>query len=140
MAHRAGIVVGPDALRPELRLRTHEFARDHIERFVPRDTRELTRPFRLDAPHGIEQPLRVMHALGVTGDFGADNSRRVGLLLRAMHAADTVRRQHLDIECAARGAIVRTGRAEAGDLDGGVHRALGRPYASPALSPQRECG
>ena len=41
MAHRAGIVIRPHALRPEFVLGAHEFACDRVERFVPRDAREL---------------------------------------------------------------------------------------------------
>src|SRR4051794_21510546 len=70
----------------------------------------------------------MVHALGVARHFRADDARRVGLLLGAVHAADATRREQLNIERAARRAIVRAGRAEASDLDGSVHVSV-RDYA-----------
>src|SRR4051794_41912436 len=60
----------------------------------------------------------MVDALGVTSDLGADHTGRIGLLLRAAHAADAAALDHLDIEGTSRGTIMRTGGVA--DLDLGV--------------------
>jgi hypothetical protein len=97
-AHGAGIVIGPDRLGAEIALCGIEAHGDLVERLVPGDARELAGAFRPRAAHRIEQPVRMMDALGVTRDLGADNAGCVGLHLGAAHAADRAAVDHLDIE------------------------------------------
>ncbi len=49
-----------------------------------------------------------MDALVVTSDLGADDARGVGLVARAVDTADPLAVNHLDVERANRGAVVRT--------------------------------
>src|SRR5436190_230639 len=65
-------------------------------------------------PVPAQQALRMMHAFGIAGDLGANHARRVGVLLRAMDAADGPAVENLDLERTRRRAIVRAGgRADA---------------------------
>ena len=74
-----------------------------------------------------------MDALGVARDLGADHAGGVGVVRRAVHAADGARVEHLDLERAGRRAIVRTGRSA--DPDRLRLEADGLIHAAPALAP-----
>ncbi len=108
-AHRAGVVVGPDRLAAVFRFRREEFLRDEVERVIPRDRRELARSLRPLADERMQQPVRMMDALGVARDLRADHARRVEIVLGAAHAADRAAVEHLHFERAGGRAIVRTG-------------------------------
>ena len=73
----------------------------------------------------IHQPVRMMDALGVARDLGADDAGGIGLQLGAAHPADGVAVDHLDIEGAGRRAIVRTGGMPDVDLGMLVHTPIG---------------
>lgn len=51
----------------------------------------------------------MMDPFGIAGDLGADHPRSVAVVPRAAHAADGALVEHVDFQCAGRGAIVRTG-------------------------------
>ena len=75
----------------------------------------------------------MMDALGVAGDLGADDARRVALVRRAVHAADALAVDHLDVERANRRAIVRTDRGTPDDfLRAGDQRVHGGTMPDPA--------
>ncbi len=80
-AHGAGIVIGPDRLRAEFALGGIEASRDLVERIVPGNPRELARSLGADTEHRIGQPVRMMDALGVARDLGANHPCGVGLQL-----------------------------------------------------------
>jgi hypothetical protein len=114
--HGAGIVIGPDRLGAEVALGGVKAPRDLVERVIPADPRELARPLGTDAEHRIGQPVRMVDALGVARDLGADDARGIGLLLGATHPPDAGVIDHLDIEPAGRWAIMRAGRMPDIDL------------------------
>ena len=87
-AHRAGVVIGPDRLRAELALGRVEAIGDLVQRLVPRNPRELPGAFRAGAAQRMHQPIRMMDALGVARDLGADHAGGIGLQLGAAHPAD----------------------------------------------------
>ena len=93
-AHGAGIEVGPDRLRPRALLDAEKFLGDQIERIVPRDRREVARPFRSFAHQRPGQPVRMVDALGIARDLGADHPRGVAVVLGAAHAVDGVLVEH----------------------------------------------
>ena len=134
-AHGAGIVVGPDRLGAVAALgRQHGLGGD-VEGVVPGDALELAsrywalaRALGALAAQGVHQPVGVMHALGVARDLGADDARRVAVVLGAVQTADAVAAEQLDIERAGRRAVVRTGRVADGELGVGVH-AVSRSMA-----------
>ena len=108
-AHGAGVVIRPDRLGAEFALRRIEPRGDLVQRFVPRNPRELTGALRAGAAHRMHQPVGMMNALGIARDLGADDAGGIGLQLGAAHPADRGTIDHLDIERAGRRAIVRTG-------------------------------
>src|SRR3954451_20033983 len=55
----------------------------------------------------MHQPIRVMNALGVARDLGADHAGGIALQLGATHATDGRTTDHFDIQRARRRAIVR---------------------------------
>ncbi len=67
------------------------------------------------------QPLRMMDALGIARDLGADDARRIGLQLGTAHTADVMSIDHLDIERAGRRTVVRTGGMADRELSVLVH-------------------
>ena len=109
-SHGSSIVIRPDRFGAEFALRLIETVGDFVQRVVPGDAGELARSFRAGPELRIGHAFRMMNALGITGDLGADHAGRVGLLLRAAHAPDRRIIDHLDIERACRRAIMRTGR------------------------------
>ena len=133
-AHGAGVVVGPDRLGAVAALgRQHGLGGD-VERVVPGDALELAGALRALAPQRMHQPVGVVHALGVARDLGADDARRVAVVLGAVHAADAVVVEELDIERAGRGAVVRTDRMTDSDLGVGVHAVFTVERRSPTLA------
>ena len=63
----------------------------------------------------------MMDAVGIAGDLGADDARRVAVGLGAMDAADALAVEQLDIERAGRRAIMRTGRMADPELGVLIH-------------------
>src|SRR5207248_459966 len=109
-AHGAGVIIRPNRLRAEFALGCVETIGDFVQRFVPRDPREVSRAFRTGTAQRKQQPIRVMNALGIAGDFGADHAGGIALELRTTHAPDGGAIDHFDVERASRWAVVRTGR------------------------------
>ena len=122
--HGAGVVIRPNRFSSELALGGIEATGDLVERFVPGDPRELAGTLRPGTAQRMQQPVRVMDPLGVTGDLGADDAGGVGLQLGAAHPADGGTVDHLDVECAGRRAIMRTGRMPDIDLGLLVHDTI----------------
>ena len=110
VAHGAGIEIGPHRLGAVRPLGAEELLGDEVERVVPGDRREVAAALGAGAAQRLGQPIRMMHALGVARDLGADHPRRVGVVRGATHAADRLIAEHLDLERAGRWAIVRAGR------------------------------
>ena len=123
--HGAGIVIGPHRLGAELALGRIEAIGDFVQRLVPRNPRELAGALWPGPAQRIHQPIRMMDALGVTRDLGADDAGSIGLQLGASHPADGRTIDHLDIERAGRRAIVRTGGMTDIDLGVLVHAPIG---------------
>ncbi len=74
----------------------------------------------------------MMDALGVAGDLGANYTGRVAMIGRAVHAADPVVAQQLNVKRTGRRTIVRTDRMANGNLGLGVH---GRPSRAAIPAP-----
>ena len=106
--HRARVKVWPHAFGSELALDRQELVSDAVERLVPRDRLELPASLGSDAAKRLGQPIRVMDALPVSSDLGADDAGGVGLIARAVDSADALSADHLDVESADRRAVVRT--------------------------------
>ena len=86
--HGAGIVIGPDRFGAELALGGVEAIGDFVERLVPGNPRELPGALRPGAAQRMHQPVRMMDALGIARDLGADDAGGIGLQLGAAHPAD----------------------------------------------------
>ena len=85
--------------------------------------------FRAGPHQRLQQAVGMMDAVGIARDLGADDACRVAVVLGAMHAADAVAVQDLDIERAGRRAIMRTGRMADFDLRVGVHAGKLQAFA-----------
>ena len=107
--HGAGIVIGPDRLGAEFALCRIEAVGDLVQRFVPRNPRELAGALGSGAALRIDQSIRMMDALGIARHLGADHAGGIGLQFGAAHPADAGAIDHLDIEGTGRRAVVRTG-------------------------------
>ncbi len=81
-AHRAGVEIGPDAFGAELPLRLEEGLRRQVERLVPGDPLELAGALGTDALQRMQQPLRMVDALGIARDLRADDAGGVAVRLR----------------------------------------------------------
>ena len=123
-AHCAGVVIGPDAFRPVLRLGGEKRFRRAVERFVPRDFAELARSFRAGAHERLGQAIPVVDALGIARDFRAYDAGGIGLGCEPPHPTDAVVRENLDIERTGARAIVRANRGPEDGGDGRVHGVL----------------
>jgi hypothetical protein len=66
----------------------------------------------------------VMDALPIASDLGTYDAGGVGLIARAVDAADALAPDHLDVESAYRGAVVRTDRVTPRNLGDRVHKPL----------------
>src|SRR5258707_6000065 len=73
----------------------------------------------------MHQPVRMMNALGIARDLGADDACRIALQFGATHPADGGIIDDLDIEGTGRRAIVRTGGMPDLDLCLLVHTTIG---------------
>ena len=108
-AHGAGVVVGPDRLKAVRLRRADERVGDQVERIVPADGAEGAVALLAGALQRLREAPRVMHALGVARDLGADDARSVVVLPRAPDGTDPVRCQPLDLQRAGRRAVVGAG-------------------------------
>ena len=124
-SHGAGVIIRPDRFSAEFALGGIEASRDFVQRLVPGNSRELARTLQPGATHRIEQTVRMVNALGVTRDLGADNARGISLLFGAPYSANAAALDHLDVERAGRRAIMRTGRMADIDLGVLVHVTIG---------------
>ena len=106
--HRAGVEVRPHAFGSEFALDRQEIVSDAVERLVPTDRRKLPASLGTDAAKRLGEPIRVMDSLPIASDLGAHDAGRVGLVARPVDAADALAPDHLDVERANRGAVVRT--------------------------------
>src|SRR5208282_6864750 len=85
-----------------------------VEGCLPRERLEggTADPLRADAAQGRGQPSRMVDALGVARHLGADDPRRVAVLLGTMDAAVGAPVEPLHLERAGGRAIVRAGGGE----------------------------
>ncbi len=81
-------------------LGAHERLGHKIERIIPGDRFEGAGSLVTRAPHGLQQPFRVMHALGIARDFGADHAGRVAVVLGPMNTADRPLIEDFNVKCA----------------------------------------
>src|SRR5271155_2387492 len=123
-AHRAGVKVRPHALGSKFALDRQEVIGDAVERLVPTDRYELAASLGANASKRLGQPIWVMDALPIASDLGADDAGCVGLIPRAVDAADALAPNHLDVESTNRGAVVRTDRGTPRNLGDRVHEPL----------------
>src|SRR5436190_23825531 len=111
---RPGIEIGPHRLAPVALRRPGERLGHSVERGVPRDLLEGRPSYALvaDAAQWHAQPPGMVLALGIAGDLGANDARRVAVRRGAADAADRVGIDALDLERTGARAIVRTDRGQ----------------------------
>src|SRR6266851_6465358 len=106
-AHGAGIVIRPYRLGAELALGRIKARRDLVQRLVPRYPLKFAGSLRPGPAQRMHQPVRMMNALGITRDLGADDARGIALQLGAANPANGGIIDDLDIEGTSRRTIVR---------------------------------
>src|SRR4029077_3211157 len=104
--HRPGVKVWPHAFGAEFRLGGQETVSNPAERLIPADWLKLPASLGTDAAKRPSKPIRVVDALPVARNLGADNAGGIGLVARAVDAADPLALDHLDVESANRGTVV----------------------------------
>ncbi len=133
--HGSGIEEGPDRLAAVLGGNILEAPCHLIERLVPAHRLE-----GLDADALLADPsqrrfqaARMMDALGIARDLGADHTAGVGVLLGAPDPADGMRVDPFDFERAAAWAVMGTGGMDDIEGHGAWHsRCLPANYEPPA--------
>src|SRR5205814_4326307 len=112
--HRSGIVVGPHALRPVALGRTGQALGDLVEGGIPQNRSKGIAAHALlaDPAQWLREAVRVVLALGIAGDLGADHTSCVALRQRPSDPPDAAPGKTLDPERAGARAIVR---ADAGN-------------------------
>jgi hypothetical protein len=107
--HRAGVVIGPDGLIAVALRRLGQPLGDLVERLVPRNRREsrAADPLLADTAQRHRKALRMVLAVGVAGDLGADDAARIGLPPSTAYPPDADAVDPLDLKRAATRAIVR---------------------------------
>ena len=123
VAHRAGIKVRPNRFGAMRLFGAGELFGDKIECVVPGDRGELAAPLGTDPAQRMLETVWMMHPLGITRDFGADDAGGVGVIFGAADATDRLVAVNLDLERAGRRTIVRTSRSGDTGADGLVHCA-----------------
>src|ERR1019366_3184986 len=87
-AHGAGVIERPNGLEAMALRGAGERFGHFVQRRVPAYWLELAARLRSRAPQRLREPVRVMHALGITRYFLADYARGVGVSRGAAHLAD----------------------------------------------------
>src|SRR4051794_38686423 len=108
-AHRSGIVIGPNGFGTELAFRIIEPSADFVERLIPGNSGELAGALWSGAAHRVQEAVRVMDALGIPSNLGADDPRSICLQVGTTYPTDATTFDDFDVERTCRGAIVRTG-------------------------------
>ena len=116
-AHGASVAVGQDGFGRAGRNRLQAL-RNIGQGFVPADGRELAAALGARALERGEHPLRVVRALGVLADLGAQHAVGVGVGGVALHACGHAVLVHGGQQRAGVGAVVRAGAADLGGLRG----------------------
>ena len=123
--HGAGVEIRPHRLSAVLRLGLEELLGDDVERLVPADPLQGALALFAFADKRVEQSVGIVNPLGVAGDLGADDARRVVVVLGAVDAPDRRRVDQLDLERAGRRTVVRAGRKRGAVSERSIHR--GKP-------------
>ncbi len=112
--HRPGVVIGPHRLASVALRRLGKFLGHRVERGVPGNLfeRRAAYPLVANAAQRHAQALGMVLALGIAGDLGADDPRRVAVRGGAADAADRMGIETLDLECTGARTIMRTDRRQ----------------------------
>ena len=135
--HGTGIEVGPDRFGSVPLLGARQTFGHQVQRGVPGDLLEGTVADTL-LSHAAQRPgeaLGMVHPLRVARDLGADHTGRVGVVPAAAYLADAAFVQHLDLQSAGRGAIVRADAGRPAIREFGIQRH-GRRIGRVAILPQ----
>ena len=124
-SHRAGVIERPDRFRTMLRRDVGEGGGDAVQRLIPADAAELARAFLAGTQQRMRQAVGVVDALGIARDLRADDARGVSIPRRPVHGADAGAVEHLHLERAGRGAVMRADGTA--DDPGCVHARKANP-------------
>ena len=121
VAHGAGVEIGPDGGGAVFSLGLQHGFRRLGHGVIPRDALELARALGALPLQGMQQPVRMVDALGIAPDLLADHAQRVGILLGTPHPADGAFVEDLHLERAGGGAVMRADRDAGLDVGQDVH-------------------
>src|SRR5690606_19426635 len=99
--HCASVIVGPHGFGTIACLRRKKLFGDQIKRGFPACFLPVAFSLRSLADERLEQPLRMVDALSIAGDLGADDACRIIVGLGAVDATDRALVDDLDVERAS---------------------------------------
>ncbi len=137
-SHRAGVEIRPDGLGAEPLLSAEEGFRHFVQRVVPGNRGEAPAAARSDTPQRLQQPVRVMNALGVTRHLAANHAIGVAVVARAPYLAHPAGWVYFDFQRAGGRAIVRA--SAVAELGRGVHRLSRGLSWKASVPPLRALG
>ena len=88
---------------------------------IPADALEHAGALGALALQGVEQTVWMVDALGIAAHLLADHAQRVGIVLRTTDPSDGALVEHLDLEGAGGGAVMRADRDAGLDVGQDVH-------------------
>ena len=121
VAHGAGIEIGPDGRGAVLGFRLQHGLCRLGHGIVPGNALELAGALGTLALERMQQPVRMVDALGIARHLLADHAQRVAVVLRAADPADSAFVQYLHLEGAGGGAVMRADRDAGLDVGQDVH-------------------
>src|ERR1044071_3281928 len=106
--HGAGKIIWPHRLGTIARFDRIEPFSNAIQCLVPGNPPELTAAFWSGPQQRMDQALGVVDTFRIACDLGADHACGIGIVLRAAYRADMPPVDHLYLQRAGGGPIVRT--------------------------------
>ncbi|MNI12486.1 hypothetical protein D3C73_656710 [compost metagenome] len=108
LPHRACVEIRPDGFRAMLRLCLDESIRDLVECRLPGKLLPASVTLGSLAALRHHETARMIEALGIARDLGADDACRIGVIRRPPHATDFAVLGQVDIQRAGARTVVRT--------------------------------
>ncbi|MNE64233.1 hypothetical protein D3C80_1596350 [compost metagenome] len=108
LPHCACVKIRPHGFGPVLGFSLHECVGDLVERSLPGKLLPVAIALRPFAALRHHETARMIDALGIARDLGADDARRIGIVRRPAHAADPAVLGQINIQRAGARTVVRT--------------------------------
>lgn len=97
-AHCPSIIIWPDGFGTKALFALQEGLRHIIQSILPVDLPPLPSPFGAVAFHWLQQSVRMVGPLGITGDLGADHTSGIAIVRCAANLANSMRAQQFYLQ------------------------------------------